>query len=111
VFNTSVVLQYGPQYDFSIILLETLGFVPLCPLVPRFVVSLRELYDRDLEGRWLGTDIAFGMSSQSHSRRDAAVSAIAFAGLSSGESLAVERDADGSEAIQLKVVEEGVRQV
>lgn len=111
MFNTSVVLQYGPQYDFSIILLETLGFLPLCPLVPRFIINLRKLYDRDLEGGWRGTDIAFGMSSQSRSRRDGTGSAIAFAGLNSGESLVVERDADGSEAIQLKVVGECVRQV
>jgi len=32
--------------------------------MPRFIISVRELYDRDLTARWQGVDTGFGVLSQ-----------------------------------------------
>lgn len=112
VFNIAVALEYGPQWNnISIIFLNVLSFIALCPLVPRFILSLRELYDRDLGGHWRGIDTAFGVSSQMISSRDAAASAIAFAEISSEEGVAVEGCVDDLEVIRLRVVGNGAHQV
>ena len=104
-----MVLQYGPQWnDISIVLLDMLSIMALCPLVPRFIPSLRELYDRNLAGRWRGIDTTFGGSSQSIPSRSFA---IAFAGISS-KGLVVEGCVhDLVPVIPLKVVGNGAHQV
>lgn len=47
------------------VLLGMLEFIPLCTLVPRFILNLRALYARNLRGRQ-GSDIdtAFGFTSE-----------------------------------------------
>lgn len=48
------------------VLLAILGFIPPYTLVPRFILNLRELYARDLQGRrGSEMDTAFGLSSES----------------------------------------------
>ena len=68
------------------------------PMMPRFVIKMRELYDKDSRGRLEGIDSAFGISSRSGdvAGRDHFVSGIAFAGVDSrpGE--------EGGEEIQLE---------
>ena len=51
----------------------------LFPAIPRFIIAVRELYDRNLRGRWQGIDTGFGVSSQFISSENVAVSAIEFA--------------------------------
>ena len=72
--------------------------------MPRFIISVRELYDRDLRGRWQGIDTGFGVLSQPVSGGNAAVSAIRFANaaLVGQEDQVVEGEVDDSEAIQLE---------
>jgi len=112
VFNIAVALEFQPNWnDILILLLNVLSFIALCPLVPRFILSLRELYDCDIDGRWGGIDTAFGGSSQPLSSRDVAASAIAFAGISLDEDPAVEGRADDLEAIRLRAVGNPARQV
>lgn len=41
--------------------LDTLSYSLSCAIMPRFIMSIRELYDRDLENRWQGIDTGFGM--------------------------------------------------
>jgi hypothetical protein len=67
------------------------------PIMPQFVISMRELFDKGSLGRLEGIDSAFGISSccGDVAGRDHSVSGIAFAGVSSrpGE--------EGGEEIQL----------
>ena len=48
------------------------------PLVPRFIIGVREIYDRDTHGR-LQVDTGFGASDQPVDAEDTFVSTIAFA--------------------------------
>ena len=79
--------------------LNSTSYILLYAIMPRFIISVRELYDH--RDRRKGVDTAgFGASSQS------AVSAIGFAGVET-----VERDLDGSEATRLGVLGDSARQV
>ena len=80
--------------------------------MPRFIISVRELYDRDLRGRWQGIDTGFGVLSQPISSGNAAVSAIHFADVApvQEEGQVAEGEVDDSEAIRLEM-RDGTRQV
>lgn len=57
-------IYVNPGWPFT---LQLVGeFIPAVTLVPRFILSLRKLYERDLQGR-SGTDFdtAFGLTSSS----------------------------------------------
>ncbi|KAI9574382.1 hypothetical protein HD554DRAFT_2165880 [Boletus coccyginus] len=41
--------------------LDTLSYSLSCAIMPRFIISIRELYDRDLQNRWQGIDTGFGV--------------------------------------------------
>ena len=81
--------------------------------MPRFIISVRELYDRDVRGRWQGIDTGFGMSSQPGvSSRNAAVSAIEFAEVAPAQAQPEDEvDDSDSEAIRLEMLGDGTRQV
>ena len=89
-----------------------LSYIALCPIIPRFIISVRELYDRDLRGRWQGIDTGFGVLSQPISGGNAAVSAIQFADVAPGqeEGQVAEGEVDDSEAIRLEM-RDSTRQV
>jgi hypothetical protein len=57
----------------------------LFPVMPRFIISIRELYDRNLRRRWQGVDTGFGVFSQPTVSENAAISAIAFADVVPGQ--------------------------
>jgi len=78
--------------------------------MPRFIISVRELYDRDLRNRWQGIDTGFGVLSQPDSSGNAAVSAIQFTDVALGQEVA-EGEVDDSEAIRLEMLGDGTRQV
>jgi hypothetical protein len=84
--------------------LAMLYYTALYPIVPRFIISMRELYDRDLHGRWQGIDAGFGMSSQPVSGGNEVVSAIEFGNAAVGQEQGqvVEGEVGDSEAIQLE---------
>lgn len=44
------------------ILLVILEYVPIYTLTPRFILTIRELYARDVRGRRAGIDTGFGLS-------------------------------------------------
>ena len=85
-------------------------YLLLCPILPRFIISVRELYDRDLRGHFQGIDSGFGVLSQPIASQNGALSAIAFADVAPGQDQVVEGDADNSEAIRLEVVTDGACQ-
>ena len=79
-------------------------------MMPRFIVSMRELHDRDLRARWQGIDTGFGVLSQPIASDNAVVSAIAFVDVAPWQS----RDQvveDDEEAIRLEARGDGTRQV
>ena len=81
--------------------------------MPRFIVSVRELYDRDLRGRWQGLDTGFGVLSQPVSSESAAVSTIEFADVAPGQEQGqlARGEVDNLEAIGMEVLGDGTRQV
>lgn len=79
-------------------------------MIPRFIISMRELYDRDLRDRWQGIDTGFGVLPESIASENAAVSTVAFTD-TSGHDQIVEGNVDDSEGIQLVAVGDGARQV
>ena len=85
--------------------LVLLYYTTLFPIMPRFIISVREMYDRDLRGRWQGVDTGFGVLSQPVSSGNAAVSAIRFADAAPGQEegqVAEGEVEDDSEAIRLE---------
>ena len=101
-FNTTAVL-----------FLSVLSSITIVPMSPRFIINIRELYDRDLRGRWNGIDSGFGVLSQAVASEDAVVSAIAFADVNPGqeEAQAVEGGEGDSEGIRLEPLGDGTQQV
>lgn len=79
----------------------------MCPMIPRFIISIRELHGRD---RCQGMDNGFGVLSQPTSGEDAVVSTVAFMD-DSGHDQMIEGDMDDSEAIRLETVGDAPRQV
>ena len=79
--------------------------------MPRFIISVRQLYDRDLRGREQGIDSGFGVSSQPIFSENTAVSAMEFAPGEVGQ--VAEGEVEDSEAtrIQLDMLEDGTHQV
>ena len=81
--------------------------------MPRFIISVRELYDRDHLDRWQAVDTGFGISSQPISSGNMAVSAIRFAdldlSLGQEQGQAAEGEVDDSEAIPLEMLGDGTR--
>ncbi|KAF8452882.1 hypothetical protein L210DRAFT_3519884 [Boletus edulis BED1] len=58
--------------------LDTFSYIIFYPLIPRFIISIRELYDRDIHGR-LHIDTGFGVQLRSNVGLDTTVSAMVFA--------------------------------
>lgn len=71
--------------------------------MPRFIISVRELYDRDSRGRVYGIDSGFGVVSQHDAGQDATVSGIAFADNEAGGDQSVEGNVECQEGIQVEV--------
>ena len=89
----------------SELILALLYYIALCTMMPRFIISVRELYDRDLRARWQGIDTGFGVLSQPISSGNVAVSAIQFADAAPGqeEGQVAEGEVDDSEGIRLEM--------
>jgi len=84
--------------------LDAFSYSLSCAIMPRFIISIRELYDRDLRNRWQGIDTGFGVFSQTITSGDAGASTIELEVISLEVGQVVESDTDDSEAIQLEVV-------
>ena len=114
LFSISIVFQGIPGiYNSTLwLFLNPICDAILCSMMPRFIIGVRELYDRDLRARWQGIDTGFGVLSK-HSV-NAVVSAIVFAegapGQGQRQGQVAEGDADDV-AIRLEVLGEGTRQV
>ena len=63
----------------SMLFLTTFCYIMICPMMPRFIISVRELYDRDLRHCWQGIDTGFSVLSQPIFSENTVGSVIAFA--------------------------------
>ena len=88
-------------------LLQLFAFITLAPLIPRFIIGVREMYDRDTRGR-VRVDTGFGALGQQEDS-NTLVSTIAFADGNLGQALV--GDVGGLEEIQLEVAGNGTHRV
>ena len=89
-------------------------YMILCPIMPRFIIGMRELYDFDVRGRRQRIDTGFGVSSRSVFTENAAMSAIEFADRVApgrGQGQVAEGEVGGSVAIRREMLGDGTRQV
>lgn len=110
VYNFLVAITATPTVQAPPIVVNVLIMLSaalLCCSMPRFIINVRELYDRDLRGRWQGIDTGFGGAS----RGIPGTSTIAFADAGQKESLTLCDDGGTPGGIQLKPVGEGSHQV
>ena len=89
--------------------MNALVMILLFSMMPRFIISIRELYDRDLRRRWQGIDTGFGVLSQPTAGENPTMSAIGFADVTLGEPEGeiVEGNTGDSEMTPSEVVEGG----
>ena len=81
--------------------INTLTYSLTCAIMGRFIISIRELYHRDLRDRWQGIDTGFGVFSQ----------AIDFVDVNLEQGETVDDVADDSRMIRLEAVGDCVHQV
>ncbi|KAF8126719.1 hypothetical protein EV363DRAFT_1347193 [Boletus edulis] len=77
LFQVNDVLIYGTPLRNTSIILNTFIYTAFYTLIPRFIINIRELYDRDIHGRF-HIDTGFGVQSWSNAGPDATVSAMVF---------------------------------
>ena len=71
-------------------------------MMPRYIISMRELYDRDLRRGLHGADTGFGTLSQSIASQNMPVSAITFADVAVGQDQIMEGNGNELEAIRMQ---------
>lgn len=95
----------------SMAFLACFTYLLLCSIMPRFIISVRELYDRDPHRGRQAIDSGFGVLLQLTIGENETVSAIVFAGVSPEGGQRVEGEVGGSDAIQAEVVGDDACQV
>ena len=108
--NIGSMLENALTYT---IIVDMVSFMVVIPMMPRFIISMRELYDRDCCSRWKGIDSRFGVLSQPAASTNVVMSAIAFADVNfqQGESQVVGNGAEDSEVIPSEMLRDGANQV
>ena len=105
-FNVAYLVKVNATGNNTwVLFLTMLCGITQCPMMPRFIISVRELYDRDPRRDWEGVDTGFGVLSQPIAGQNGPVSAIAFADIPLGQD-----DVEG-EPIQLELLGDNTRQV
>ncbi|KAF8416684.1 hypothetical protein L210DRAFT_2520132 [Boletus edulis BED1] len=104
LFQIASTLNFSPNLSATILFLSTFVYVLFFALVPRFIISIRELYDRDAHGR-SHIDTGFGMRSQLNVGTNTTMSVMAFTNVHrEPRDPEVEGDADNSGNIELEEV-------
>jgi len=115
IITTTSLQGHVTGNSTSQFVLVVLDYTALGPIMPRFIINVRELYDQDARGRGQGIDTGFGVSSQPVSGEDTAMSAIEFAGIAPGQGQGhrqvAEGEAVGWEVIRLDMLGDGARHV
>ena len=104
-FNISTLVEAGAIANNPLMFfLAILSDMMICPMMPRLIITMRVLYDRDVRCGWQGVDNGFGVLSQAIANQSTPVSAIAFADAAQleGQDEVVEGDMNNLEGIRLK---------
>ena len=85
IFNITNIMIHENAAIFNTAwsMIFTVSYIVVIPIMPRFIISMRELYDHDCCSRWKGIDSRFGVLSQptGTASPNVVMSAIAFAGV------------------------------
>ena len=81
-------------------------------MLPRFMIGIRELYDRDLHHDCQGIDSGFGISSRPATGENQTVPAIGLADVTLGQSAGqtMEGDTGNPETVSLEGIRDGAHQ-
>ena len=109
-FNIVTAITLPP--DAFMTFLNSLAYSLSCAIMPRFIISIRESYDRGLLSGEQGTDTGFGVFSHCDqiANGNAVWSAIAFADVAE-QSQTLERGAGDSRTIQFDALGDRMHQV
>ncbi|KAF8119518.1 hypothetical protein EV363DRAFT_1382721 [Boletus edulis] len=91
VQTIGLLIITGLPLSTTLIFLEAFIFIAFYIVIPRFVISIRDLYDRDIYGRF-HIDTGFGMQSWSNIPSGAAVSTMVFVDRDQGSEVAGDTD-------------------
>ncbi|KAF8136934.1 hypothetical protein EV363DRAFT_1315936 [Boletus edulis] len=104
LFQITTMLGSSPNLSSIMLYLSTFPYVFFFALVPRFIIGIRELYDRDAHGH-SHIDTGFGMRSQLNVGANTTMSAMIFTDVNrERQDPEVEGDADNSGNIELEEV-------
>ena len=82
LYQIAGVLNQGGSSPASLnpsaLLTSAFIYIAFYPLIPRFIIGVRELYDHDIRGHWQGIDSGFGVASRLYAGQDATMSAMVF---------------------------------
>ncbi|KAF8446340.1 hypothetical protein L210DRAFT_2971433 [Boletus edulis BED1] len=101
LYQIDYVLAYTVLSNITVFFLSAFIYVAFYTLIPRFIISIRELYDHDIRGRF-HIDTGFGLRSRSNPGLDTTVSAMVFVGGDQGPE--VEGGTDNSGDLELGTV-------
>jgi len=107
LYNFLVVLTATPAIQTPTVVVDVLITLTTSLLycsMPRFIINVRDLYDRDVRGRWQAIDTGFGTVSRGILDKKGDRSMIAFADPAQEESLTLQGDGDTPGVIQLETV-------
>lgn len=93
------------------IVLDMVCMTTIASMMPRFIISMRELYDRDPRGRWQGVDSGFKAFPQPISGESTGTSASAIPFVDIGPGLIMEGAANEPEVIRLEGLGDNTCQV
>ncbi|KAF8553830.1 hypothetical protein OG21DRAFT_1177121 [Imleria badia] len=118
VYTITVILPNVPGITSTnpvLLFMASLSLLTMPPMMPRFIISIRELYECDLRRRRDGIDSGFGVLSQPLASGNAVVSAIAIADINSGQTEGQDQDRqvaeDDAEDLEAEQLGDGTRQV
>ncbi|KAF8125335.1 hypothetical protein EV363DRAFT_1434808 [Boletus edulis] len=108
ILEVYVLNEIGVPPTSASLFLVSFGYVLFYTLISRFMIGIRELYDRDIRGRF-HIDTGFGVLSQLNTGLDTTVSAVVF-GINQG--LEVEGDVENSGEFEMgdRVHESGLNE-
>ncbi|KAN0082779.1 hypothetical protein V8E55_008574 [Tylopilus felleus] len=110
IYNTHdiIVNASGPTISATAtIYLALFSSIAICTIMPRFIISIRELYNPEARRDWQGIDSGFGLSSQSTGGR----MPTAYTEIVQGQSRITEGDEDVTRAMPLQMLNDKTRQV
>jgi len=73
IINSVVI----PNFDLTLFV-DAFSYSLACAIMPRFIISIRELYHRDLRNQYQGVDTGFGLHSQTLAFQKTSMTGVTF---------------------------------